>query len=46
MSKHMSLLVFLNLRYSFTDATESGKWFQLLTTLHAKVFRLLRVFQV
>ncbi len=36
----------LNLRCSVTDATESGKRFQLLTTLYAKLFRLLRVLPV
>ncbi len=45
MSKHMSL-IFLNLRCSVTDATESGKRFQVLTTLHAKLFRLLRVLPI
>ncbi len=39
----MSLIVFLNLRCSVTDATVSGKRFQLLPTLHTKLFRLLRV---
>ncbi len=43
LSKYMSLIVFLNLRCSVTDATVSGKRFQLLTTLHAKLFRLLRI---
>ncbi len=43
MSKYMSLIVFFNLRSSVTDATKSGKRFQLLTTLHAKLFRLLWV---
>ncbi len=33
----------LNLRCSVIDATENGKRFQLLTTLHAKRFRLLLV---
>ncbi len=36
----------LNLRCFVTDATESGKRFQLLTTLHARLFRLLRVLPV
>ncbi len=34
---------FLNARSFVTDATTSGKRFQLLTTLHAKLFHLLRV---
>ncbi len=36
----------LNLRCSVTNATENGKRFQLLTTLHAKLFRLLQGLQV
>ncbi len=36
----------LNLHSSVTDATVNGKRFQLLTTLHAKLFRLLRVLPV
>ncbi len=36
----------LNLRCSVTDATANGTRFQLLTTLHAKLFRLLRVLPV
>ncbi len=44
--KYMSVILFLNLFCSFTDATESGKRFQLLTTVHAKRFRLLRVLPV
>ncbi len=43
MSKPMNLIVFLNLRCSVTDAIESGKPFQLLTTPHVKLLRLLRV---
>ncbi len=35
-----------NLRCSVTDATAKGKRFQFLTTLHAKLFRLLRVLPV
>ncbi len=40
----MSLIGFLDSRCADTDATESGKL--LLTTLHAKLFRLLRVLPV
>ncbi len=36
----------LNVRCSVTDVTASGKRFQFLTTLHAKLFRLLRVLPV
>ncbi len=36
----------LNLRCSVTDAIANGKRFQFLTTLHAKLFRLLRVLPV
>ncbi len=44
MNKYMSLIVFcFILRGSATDATVCGKQFQLVTTLHAKLFRLLRV---
>ncbi len=42
----MSLMNFLNLCCSATDATESGKRFQLLTTLDAELFRFLRVLPV
>ncbi len=41
--RRMSLVVFLNAHCSGTDATARGKRFQYLTTLHAKLFRLLRV---
>ncbi len=36
----------LNLRCSVTDATANGKRFQFVTTLHTKLFRLLRVLPV
>ncbi len=37
---------YLNLHCSVTDATENGKRFRLLTTLNAKLVRLLRVLPV
>ncbi len=38
MSKHMSLIVFLNWRCCVSDATDSGKRFLLLITQDAKQF--------
>ncbi len=37
---------FFKLRCSVTDATVTGQQFQLLTSLHAKVLRLLRILTV
>ncbi len=37
----MNLVVFLNSHCPATDATASGKLYQLLTTLHEKLFRFL-----
>ncbi len=36
----------MSLRCSAADAVENGKRFQLLTALHAKLIRLLRVLRV
>ncbi len=41
-----SLLVLINSRYPGSDATVSGKRFQLLTRLHAKLYRLLQILQI
>ncbi len=46
MIKCMSLIIFLNTRCSGADVTVNGKRLQLLTTLQAKLFHLLRVLAV